>query len=736
VTFANPLPWWALALVVSGAAVLAWQTYRRFNAHPRQRTVLTLLRFVTLLVLVVVLMRPVVRSPAAAHDAVVAVLVDSSRSMGIQDAGQPRRIDRARQLVIERVLPVLEQRFRVDVLAFGDGVSPVEPQQLAATAHKSDLGGAISSLRERYRGQVVAGAVLLSDGGDTSASADRAAARAGVAVYPIGIGASSVPGDREVLSVTAADAVLDNSQLELAVSAVSHEPRGEPIELRLLANGRPIDVDRVMPSGPDAPVHRIFRVAPEQGAPTVYTVDIPAAPGDPVPENNVRSVLVQAPPRSRRILLVEGAPGFEHSFLKRTWTSDRGLEIDSVVRKGKNEQGIDTFYVQAARSRSNALASGYPGKTDDLFAYDAIVLANVDGGLLTSAQLQSTHDFVSRRGGGLLVLGARSFARQGLMDTALEDALPLELNARDGGVLPASNARGANRVSLTTDGAAHPIMQIADTADESRKRWDALPPLASVAGLGGPRAGATVLAVSGGAAGSPRALVAVQRYGEGRTMVFAGEAAWRWRMLMASNDRSYETFWRQAIRWLALPAPDPIAVTVPPGSAPGEPLELRVAVRNASFEPIRDAIVDLRIVGPSGALEQVRAAASGRGQGEGTFVTTYRPAQAGVYRVTAEARAGSRPLGSATTSMLVGGADLEMTDPRLNLQLLQRLAVASGGRVITEGETASLPDSLIGHLPAATLAVTRDLWHNGWSLAAIVCLLASEWIFRRRWGLR
>ena len=76
------------------------------------------------------------------------------------------------------------------------------------------------------------------------------------------------------------------------------------------------------------------------------------APGELVPENNTRSVLVQPPSRVRHVLFVEGAPGFEHSFLKRAWAADSGLDVDSIVRKGKNEQGADTFYIQASRSRT------------------------------------------------------------------------------------------------------------------------------------------------------------------------------------------------------------------------------------------------------------------------------------------------------------------------------------------------------------------------------------------------
>ena len=77
-----------------------------------------------------------------------------------------------------------------------------------------------------------------------------------------------------------------------------------------------------------------------------------------------------------------------------------------------------------------------------------------------------------------------------------------------------------------------------------------------------------------------------------------------------------------------------------------------------------------------------------------------------------------------------------MTDPRLNLQVLQRLALRSGGRLVTPGETASLAERLRAAVPAARLAVTHELWHTGWSFAAILALLVSEWVLRRRWGLR
>jgi uncharacterized membrane protein len=737
VSFANPLPWWALVLVVLAAASLSWLAYRTARIPVRRRAILSTLRFVTLLVLVVLLMRPVARGgDNGASGAVVPILVDVSRSMSIEDAGAMRRIDRAREILAGELLPALSSQFAVEVLGFGAGLAPVAADALTASAPRSDLTAALAEVTERYRGRTVAGIVVLSDGGDTNQDAQAAAAAATAPVFALGLGTATVGRDREVLSVTAAEAVLDRSRVDLAVSAVSHGHTTVPIELRLLENGRPLEVRRATPAADGSPVRERFHVTPNAGAPSVYTIEIPAGADDLVPENNRRSVLVQPPGRPRRVLLVQGAPGFEHSFLQRAWSSDRGLEVDSVVRKGKNEQGGDTFYVQAGAARGRSLATGFPATRAELFAYDAVVLANVEGSTLTAAQLEATRDFVGRRGGGLLVLGAQSFLRQGLLDTPIEDVLPLDLSDRGRGVLQASGPpRGANRVSLTSAGLDHPIMQLTADAEETRKRWEAVPALASVSPLGGPRPGASVLAVTSGPGGASRALVAVQRYGTGRAMVFTGEAAWRWRMLLPASDRSYDTFWCQSARWLALTAADPVTLVPPASASPGENIRWRVSARDADFEPMPGATVDVRVTAPDGRIESLAAVPDAAAR-DGSFVAHQRPSGTGVYRATAEVRQEGKAPVFATASVLVGGADTEMADPRLNVRVLQRIAGASGGRVIETGDIAALPAQLRAAIPAAVIAARRDLWHNGWSFAALVLLLAAEWLLRRQWGMR
>ena len=129
------------------AAVLAWLAYGRAPATVPRRVLLGGLRLITLLLLVVLLMRPVARgADGDASSAVVPILVDTSRSMSIEDAGGMRRIDRARTLLTADLLPALSGRFRTEVIGFGAGVKGVTPESLTAAAPRSDLTAALKEL--------------------------------------------------------------------------------------------------------------------------------------------------------------------------------------------------------------------------------------------------------------------------------------------------------------------------------------------------------------------------------------------------------------------------------------------------------------------------------------------------------------------------------------------------------------------------------------------------------------
>jgi uncharacterized membrane protein len=792
--FAVVLPWWGYALAFGAAIVLGWLAYARVPVRltAGRRLALSGLRALTLMLIIVVLLRPVVMvPPAAARNSLLPILVDISRSMRLTDPSTPpgpregaepaslragpstpsgpSRLERAQQIARD-LQSELGNEYRIELLTFGETLAAApDVDRLAATARRSDLSGAIADLAERHPPSPqsgsgatgppspqngsgatgppspqsgsgatgrIAGVIVLSDGGDTAASESQTVTNLGAPVFTVGIGNADTPRDREIVNLTAGEPLLPGASIDVSVSATSAGFGTEPVELRISANGRPVDVRRVTPSADGAPIHAVFTVSPDPAVPTVYTVQVPEAAGEVATENNTRSVLVPPQTGRRRLLVIEGAPGFEHTFLKRALSDDPGLEVDAVVRKGQNDDGRDTFYVQADPSRMAALSGGYPFKRSELFAYDGVIFGNIEADFFTREQLELTSEFVATRGGGLLVLGARSFDRQGLAGTALEQALPIDLTERRATIALASAQVPViepNTPVLTLDGASHPATRLAVSPEENRQKWSSLPALASVAQVGGSRPGAQVLAVAMSAGGMPQPLIAAQRYGQGRSVVFAGEASWRWRMLRPADDTSYETIWRQLARWVTAGSQGPVTIAPMSPTVAGITDRISVLVRDEDYRPVANAEVAIELTAPNGEKRQVPAALSSPQDGKYSVATRFD--QSGVYKIDAVAtRAGVR-VGTASRPVLVGGVDLEMTQPRLNDAVLRRLAAESNGRYLAADEIGQLASLLRESRAEAGTPEMRDLWHNGWSLLAIVGLLATEWVTRRRVGL-
>jgi hypothetical protein len=157
-------------------------------------------------------------------------------------------------------------------------------------------------------------------------------------------------------------------------------------------------------------------------------------------------------------------------------------------------------------------------------------------------------------------------------------------------------------------------------------------------------------------------------------------------------------------------------------------------VRNAAFQPVRDADVSVSLTLPGGEVRQLKPtlldARTGRYAAEARFD------QPGVYRLVAEARQGSTMLGRAEGWTLVGAADLEMADPRLNEDVLRRVSRASGGRYLAAADLSRLPSLLAAGQGDPGPPRLQELWHNIWIFAIVVALLSVEWFFRRSWGLR
>src|SRR4029078_9029217 len=91
--------------------------------------------------------------------AIVAILVDGSRSMGLADVDGGRRIDTVKSLVTAQLLPALTPRSHTERLRSGERMTAVEPSRLSAADRRTELGAALNAVRDRYRGRPLAAVV-------------------------------------------------------------------------------------------------------------------------------------------------------------------------------------------------------------------------------------------------------------------------------------------------------------------------------------------------------------------------------------------------------------------------------------------------------------------------------------------------------------------------------------------------------------------------------------------------
>ena len=735
-TFAYSIPWWIAALGAVAALTVATLACWRARAElTRGRlAALVALRALVLIAVAAMLLRPIIVVSQPQTAGVVPILLDTSASMSIPDEAGKARIDAATAAIRDHLLPSLSRAFVPEVFGFGDNVTKLDlAAGVQASASASRLDRALQEVQRRARTRPVAGIVVVSDGAVRLDDLSRSWS-GGVPVFAVSVGSPTPQADREVYGVSIGDARLPGSLVDLsALVAVHGEPRG-PVDVSISESGRPVDVRRVVPSGDGSPLRVNARVAPSRTTPTVYTIAVAPRDGEVSGRNNEQQVLAPPAGPPRRVLIVEGAPGFEHGFLKRSLQEDPGVSVDAVVRKGSDDQGQETFYVQAAAERAGQLTAGFPSTRAALFEYDVVVLANLAADTLTREQMTSLQEFVAVRGGGVLVLGARSFDSRGLTATPLESLVPVELVDRAGGLARTSATPGGAepfRVGLTAEGEEHPIMRVGLGGAETVKAWASAPALAAVAPLGDPRPGATLLATTRAPGGVVRPLVAVQRYGRGRAVMFGGEATWRWKMMRPVGDPLYDTFWRQAIRWAGGDAAGPVAASA---VVEGRTIRLSLEVRDAEFAPARDAQSTLHLIDPSGRRHELTVTRDPARAG--ALESSFDATESGVYHAVAEGRRGDTSLGTADAWVLVGGVQQEFVNPWRDDAPLARVADATGGAAVTLAGISSVAGLLSDAARRPDVLAEKDLWHTPWAFVALIGMLSAEWALRRRWGLR
>ena len=705
------------------------------------RIALGSLRLGTVSLLAWCLCRPVlVVAESLAQRNVVAVLVDDSRSMRIADVNGSPRASVVRALaggVDSSLLRALAVRYQVRVYrTSGAGRVPVV-SALAFDGGRTRLLSAITRVEDDLASTPLSGVVVLSDGAENGSAGDGAPSVAdqlatlrarGVPVYTVGIGSARFEKDIEISDLVFPRQSLRNATVLLDAVIIQRGYSGASLPIVVEDSGRIVAsaTVRLSRNAESTPV-RLRVPTPEAGA-RLLTVRVPVQPGELIAENNTRRAVLTVLDRREKVLYVEGEPRPEVKFARRAVDGDRQLQLVTLLRSAKDK------YLRLGVDDSLELVTGFPTSRAQLFNYRAIVLGSIEASFFSGDQLRMMSDFVSERGGGLLLLGGRAaFADGGYVGTPIADVSPVEMEVRT----RSEDERVVTVTAVpTADGLRHPAMQVAPTDSLVALRWRTLPPLTTVNLLSRAKPAATVLLQGReGENGLTRPLLISQRYGRGRVLALGAQDDWLWQMHadIAVDDSIHELLWRQMLRWLVNDVPDRVELVLTEESGPGDAVSLRAIVRDSAYLRRNGASVTATVAGPNGAMQNVSFEWAVDRDGE--YVASFVPAANGVQEVRVRAIVGADTAVSPPSYVRVAEPVDEYFGAERRETLLEELARETGGRAYSPQRAGDIPRDLNYSTSGATSVQRLDLWDAPLVLSLLLLLLGGEWILRRRRGL-
>jgi len=237
--------------------------------------------------------------------------------------------------------------------------------------------------------------------------------------------------------------------------------------------------------------------------------------------------------------------------------------------------------------------------------------------------------------------------------------------------------------------------------------------------------------MNGGGGAVP--LLVTMNYGRGRSAVFATSGSWRWQMLQEVADKSHEMFYQQLLRWLVSDTPRRVTGSSPKSLLSDESnTKLRADVRDKSYLPAGDAIVEARILG-QGITETL--AMNPEPFEQGAFGVEWQAPKAGDYLVEVIAHRGTEELGRDAFTIRREDGMAENFHVEQNKELLEKLSSETGGMYYRPADAQKLGDEIKYSQAGITVRESRDLWDMPAIFALFLLLRGAEWLLRRKWGV-
>ncbi len=795
-------PSWLWSVIVIGSLlfVVMLVGYRNTRLSFGLKFVAVLLKSIAVGLTLLCLLEPLAARQRPKPQAnFVAILADDSQSMQAMAGVRNHSLepDDAQTKQVQRALASdatwqqrLAEDYRLRRYRFGNRLEAADDLgAIEANESQTSLVRSLQLLSERFRDRPLASVVLFSDGQATDLGTETPKwEELGFPVYPVRMSMSANTKDLRVSGLTMRQSDFEAAPVTIMATIQSRNLKGQAVMVELVDDAAVVvQSQQLKLEGDDASQLVEFRFRPEQSGVQGYRVRASLAENAKnIPEantaeatspsvelttlNNLRSEVVDRGRGPYQILYVAGRPNWEHKFLRRALQEDDEIRLASLVRIAKKEPKFsfrdskvdsanplfsgfedvsdeekgkfnEPVYVRLGVSDATQLQGGFPKTAEELFAYQAVILDDLETDFLNTDQQSLLRQFVSFRGGGLLFLGGQESMRgRGFRESILAQLLPIYGEERPTIISeqPVALAAPAFRFDLTREGWLQPFLRTADTEQAQKKNLAAMPALQVLNQSGGIKPGAVVLANALTDDASQQPALVTQRFGKGRTAAFLIGDMWRWAL---HHDQATQAplfqAWRQMIRWLIADVPRPITMHIEPAmeSSGGQTAKILIEVMSTVFQAMDNVEIQVAITKPDGSILSGIAEASTRQSGlyELTLVT----ADEGVYKALATVNdADGSTRGTSQIGWVHEPSATELQSLGPNNSLLNEIARRTGGQVVDLDDLDGLSLKLADRPAPIMETKIEPMWHHSWVLATILACLFGEWWIRRKNGLR
>ena len=262
----------------------------------------------------------------------------------------------------------LEEYFQVRYYAFDDVSRRIDSlRYIGAEGNGTNISQVLDRVINDFSGIPLAGAILLTDGGDTSDEVPLNQAEElrsmNVPLHIVGIGAESFQNEREILEASATRSVEETTGAEIEVKVRSWDEFSTPVTFGLFRGEERVFSETRSLKGDGKIDQFTFFFEPDAPEADDYVLKIEQADGEVNIANNQANILIDTRKDSLRVLFLEGSLRPEFKFIRRVMEDDHVIDIASVARTGPAQ-----FYRQVSRNPEH-LAGGFPVSLESLYQY-------------------------------------------------------------------------------------------------------------------------------------------------------------------------------------------------------------------------------------------------------------------------------------------------------------------------------------------------------------------------------